>query len=68
MDQVVLEDIALCGTRFKLSGMQVPSDVVEGIDKEIMRQKVSRSNNLPEIPASFYFDDLMKCKSCPEKS
>ncbi len=29
--------------------------------------KVCRSNNFPEVPASFYLDCVRKCKGCPEK-
>lgn len=40
---------------------------IDGWSRKIMWLKVCRSNNLPEIPASFYLECVAERKGCPEK-
>lgn len=40
---------------------------IDGWSRKIMWLKVCRSNNFPEIPASFYLECVNKHKGCPEK-
>lgn len=40
---------------------------IDGLSRKIMWLKVCRSNNLPEIPASFYLKCVAEQMGCPEK-
>ena len=40
---------------------------IDGWSRKIMWLKVCRSNNLPEIPASFYLECVVEQMGCPEK-
>ena len=40
---------------------------IDGWSRKIMWLKVCRSNNFPEIPASFYLECVNKHNGCPEK-
>lgn len=40
---------------------------IDGWSRRIMSLKVCRSNNFPEIPASFYLQCVAENKGCPEK-
>ena len=52
--------------KFKPYGFPIHG-AIDGWSQQILQLKVCRSNNLPEIPASFYLERVVQQMGCPEK-